>query len=70
MVNYYYDCGNGEREPFHLRAEVIAETAKNRYTDDSVQEYVYCKYRVCAYVNGQKGKYSDVVETGYFDYPD
>ncbi|MGN1105190.1 MAG: hypothetical protein ACI4RH_00960 [Huintestinicola sp.] len=50
--------------------EVIAETTSNSCTDNKIEEYVYYKYRICAFVNGKKGKYSNVVETGYFDYPD
>lgn len=51
------------------RWEVIAETTDNYYPDYSVEYGVYYKYRICAYVNGKKGKYSNVVKAmEYFNF--
>ena len=46
--------------------ETVCETRSDRFYDDGIEEDVTYKYRVCAYVNGKRGPYSDVAETGTF----
>ncbi|WP_455528346.1 hypothetical protein [Huintestinicola sp.] len=46
--------------------ETVCETRSDRFYDDDIEEDVTYKYRVCAYVNGKRGPYSDVAETGTF----
>lgn len=46
--------------------ETACETRSDRFYDDGIEEDVTYKYRVCAYVNGKRGPYSDVAETGTF----